>query len=48
MGKIEEVMLIKGQADLDVFKENVWNRWRRNIDMSLLRNLLWFICGGKS
>ena len=27
-GKIEEVMLIKNQADLDAFKKNVWNRWR--------------------
>ena len=21
-------------------------RWRRNIDMSILGNILWFICGG--
>ena len=33
-GKIEEVMLIKSQADLDEFK-------RRSIDMSILGNILW-------
>ena len=27
-GKIEEVMLIKNQADLRCIQENVWNRWR--------------------
>ena len=42
-GKIEEVMLIKNQADLDAFKKMY------GIDgeiENILGNILWFICGG--
>ena len=47
-GKIEEVMLIKNQADLDAFKKmyGIDGEIERNIDMSILGNILWFICGG--
>ncbi len=47
-GKIEEVMLIKNQADLDAFKKmyGIYGEIEKNIDMSILGNILWFICGG--
>lgn len=47
-GKIEEVMLIKSQADLDEFKKmyGIDGEIERSIDMSILGNILWFICGG--
>ena len=46
-GKIEEVMLIKNQADLDAFKKMYGIDGEiGNIDMSILGNILCFICGG--